>query len=133
MVGSGNRLDQFLKALVDMDGTDLFVTVGSPAVVGAGKEMRAVSTGPLTPEFVEDLVRPLLTGEREAAFYERPDLDAAYTVPGVGRFRVNVFRQRGHFGLVARRIKTQVPNLEDLGLPKVLKDMAQILQTMGQV
>jgi twitching motility protein PilU len=82
----------------------------------------------LTVADVARVVAPLLAGGRGEQFESRPDLDFAYSLPEKGRFRINLYRQRTTFALVARRIKAYVPTIDELGLPEVLKRFALLRQ-----
>lgn len=116
------KLDDLLTRLVELDGTDLYLTVGARPKVSRNGEF--VDAFPITfgPDMLRDLVAPLI--EDPAAFEARPELDLARRVGETGRFRINVYRQRGEVALVARRIRVDIQSLEDLGLPSSLADLA---------
>jgi len=119
-------LDGLLARLVEMDGTDLFLNTQSPPVVSVAGRLRRLGRELLDEQTIFALLTPLLTGDRSAAFLERPDLDLAYVAPGIGRFRVNIYRERGEIAAVARRIKLEVPTIDRLGLPRVLRAFARL-------
>jgi twitching motility protein PilU len=125
------RLDDLLIGLQQQNGSDLYLTAESPPLYRIdGSTVPAFETV-LDGPTVEKIIRDTLT-EAEAAEFERTrELNKAYLVPGIGRFRLNVFRQRGEIGLVARLIKIFFPNADDLGLPQVLRDV--ILSKRGLV
>jgi twitching motility protein PilU len=77
----------------------------------------------VSPAAAEALVREILDAEQQEQLRQHHSVDLAYSLPGVGRFRVNVYRQRGTLAFVARRVRTDIPSFEDLGLPEVLKDL----------
>jgi twitching motility protein PilU len=115
-----NPLDVLLSRLADLDGSDLYVTVGAPPVASVSKRMTPLMERPLTRADIERAIAPFLAiGDRAARFAEKPEIDLAHAIAGKGRFRINIFRQRGEPALVARRIKLVVPSLESLGLPPV--------------
>jgi twitching motility protein PilU len=116
-------LDDLLARAAALDAIDLFLIAGAPPVVNVAGRQQPLDPRPLAPADLERLAAPLLTGERAARFAERPDLDLARAVPA-GRFRLNVFRQRGLVSIVARRVRTEIPSLEALGLPALLGDLA---------
>lgn len=113
------RLEGWLARMVELEASDLFLTVGAPPTASVEKRLIALEAEPLGHETVAAVVEPFLEGERRAAFEARPDIDLAHASPS-GRFRVNIFRQRGEPGMVVRRVKLAVPSIESLGLPSVL-------------
>jgi twitching motility protein PilU len=117
-------LDVLLGRMADLDGTDLFVTVGAPPSTSVGKKLVPLDERPLTPGDIERLAAPFLGDARAADFAQRPDLDLAHFVPGKGRFRLNICRQRGELALVARRVKLEIRSLGTLGMPPVLSRLA---------
>lgn len=117
-------IDALLSRLADMDGTDLFLTAGAPPVISVGKRFQPIGERPLAPDELARLAAPFLDGERAAEFAKKPDLDLACSVPGKGRFRLNIFRQRGSIAIVARRVKLEIPSLAALGLPPVVASLA---------
>ena len=118
-------LDDLLQELVARDGSDLYVTVGSPATIAAsGRYLPAGPAHPMTQPEVEILVRAALPAVDFEAFLGSGDANAAYALEGSDRFRVNAFRQRGDWGMVIRRIKTDIPSLDAIGAPEILKSLA---------
>ncbi|MDX2169114.1 MAG: PilT/PilU family type 4a pilus ATPase [Deltaproteobacteria bacterium] len=114
-----------LKEMVDRGASDLYVTVDSPPVIRVEGVNQPVEGEPLTPTEVEALANSLMTERQRAAFEEQMEMNLGISSSKLGRFRVNVFRQRGAVGVVVRTIKTQIPTIDELGLPHVLKDVVQ--------
>jgi twitching motility protein PilU len=112
-----------LKEMVDRGGSDLYVTADSPPVVRIEGSNHLLDGEPLTPTEVEALANSLMTERQRAAFEEEMEMNLGISSSKLGRFRVNVFRQRGAVGVVVRTIKTQIPTIAELGLPAVLKDV----------
>jgi len=110
----------FLRALVESGGSDLHCKVGSPPRVRVDGVLRRLQVADLTPDDCEHFVREVLRGDLIESFARSNEADFAYGIDGVGRFRVNVFRQRGFAGLVFRRVAVGAIPLDDLGLPQVL-------------
>jgi twitching motility protein PilT len=110
----------FLRALVESGGSDLHCKVGSPPRVRVDGVLRKLQVPDLREDDCEHFVREVLRGDLIETFARTNEADFAYSVDGVGRFRVNVFRQRGSAGLVFRRVAVGAIPLEDLGLPQVL-------------
>src|SRR5262245_54366175 len=113
-----------LKEMVDRGGSDLYVLSDSPPVVRIEGINHALDGEPLTPTEVEGLANSLMTERQRAAFEEELEMNLGISSSKLGRFRVNVFRQRGAVGVVVRQIKTQIPTIESLGLPSILKEIA---------
>ncbi len=117
-------LDDLLGGMAVARARDLYLIVGAPPTYAIDDRMAPAAERPLSPADVDRLLAPLLQGDRAAQFARRPELDLAREVPGKGRFRINLYRQRGHACLVARRIRADVPTLAELGLPDVLGRVA---------
>ena len=121
---SAPELEALLAAMADADASDLFLTVGLPPSASVNGRLVRLSDTALTPEAMGVLVSPFLADSRAKDFETRPDLDLAHLIPGKGRFRLNIFRQRGDLALVARRVKLQIQSFGALGLPPVLARLA---------
>ena len=121
---SAPELEGWLSAMADADASDLFLTVGLPPTASVNGRMTRLASASLSGEDVARIVAPFLSDGRAKDFEARPDLDLAHLIPGKGRFRLNIFRQRGDLGLVARRVKLQIQSFAALGLPPVLARMA---------
>jgi twitching motility protein PilT len=120
-------IDQALRHLVEQEGSDLHVKVPSPPIIRVHGELRPVEGAePLKPEDTEAALRAILTDPRQLEEFERDgEVDFAYAMPGVSRFRVNAFRQRGSVSIACRAIPFQIRTIEDLGLPAVIRDLAE--------
>ena len=114
----------FLRALVDSGGSDLHCKVGSAPRVRVDGVLRKLQVPDLRPEDTDHFVREVLRADLIEEFGRTNEADFAYGIDGVGRFRVNVFRQRGSAGLVFRRVSIGAIPLEDLGLPQVLAPLS---------
>jgi twitching motility protein PilT len=119
-----------LKKSHEMNASDLHIKVGSPPVLRIDGELTPLtSERRVSPEDVLKVVYSVLTSEQKDLFKKEKDIDFAYSIPGVGRFRCNVFVQRGSLGIVFRVIPTRIPSVEELHLPDVLKKIA--METRG--
>ncbi len=114
----------FLRALVESGGSDLHCKVGSSPRVRVDGVLRKLQVPDLRPVDTEHFVREVLRADLIEEFAKSNEADFAYGIEGVGRFRVNVFRQRGSAGLVFRRVSIGAIPLEDLGLPAVLSPLS---------
>ena len=118
-------LDELLRYTVEHSGSDLHVKVGSPPHVRVDGQLLVAPFDPVEPADTERMAFAVLPRPRADEFVESSEADFAHTVPGLGRFRVNVFRQRGSVGLVFRRVLPGIPSFEALGLPPVVRRLAE--------
>jgi len=116
-------LDPYLRLLSERGGSDLFFTVGAPPQVKIEGELRPIGKEKLQPGQVKEMIYPLLTTLQAATFERNLELNLAMSLEGRGRYRVNVFIQRGEVSLVIRHIKEKIPSFEDLRLPLALRDL----------
>ncbi len=117
-------IEPLLRALVECAGSDLHCKVGSPPRVRIDGRLRKLQTRDLTAEETEVMVQEVLREDLLEQFSRTNEADFAYSLSGVGRFRVNAFRSRGSCGLVFRRVSVGAIPLLDLGLPPVLASLA---------
>src|SRR5687768_5687571 len=120
------QLDDLLRTATEAGASDLHVKAGSyPMMRISGTLVPASEERRLEPPDTEAMVKQMLTPAHQAKFKERLDLDLAYSVAGLGRFRCNVFQQRGTLGFVLRVISTTIRTIDELGLPPVLKKISE--------
>jgi twitching motility protein PilT len=119
-----STIEPFLRALVECGGSDLHCKVGSPPRVRIDGRLRKLQTRDLAAADTELMVSEVLRADLVEEFNRTNEADFAYSLPGVGRFRVNAFRSRGSAGLVFRRVSVGAIPLEELGLPAVLAQLA---------
>lgn len=112
-----------LKLMIEKKGSDLFITVGFPPAMKIHGKMTPVSKTELTPENTKALVYAVMNDKQLKEFEATKECNFAVAPVGIGRFRANAFIQQGFCGAVMRVIETDVPNLDKLGLPEVLKDV----------
>ncbi|MGD9764934.1 MAG: PilT/PilU family type 4a pilus ATPase [Candidatus Binatia bacterium] len=120
-----------LREMVARGASDLYVTVDSPPVLRVEGFNQVLPGDPLTSTEVEALANSLMTERQRAAFEDAMEMNVGISSSQLGRFRVNVFRQRGAVGVVVRQIKTTIPTIDELGLPPPLKDV--VLSKRGLV
>ncbi|MFU8839545.1 MAG: type IV pilus twitching motility protein PilT [Nitriliruptoraceae bacterium] len=119
-------VDDYLQILVEEGGSDMHLKAGGPAFVRVDGDLKPVMTlPPLSPGDTDRLARQMMDERTLQAIDDRDEVDFAYTIPGVGRFRVNVFRQRGSMGAVARRVLPGTQSFEALGLPASVRKLAE--------
>jgi twitching motility protein PilT len=121
-----NELDALLKYLCDVDGSDLHLKVGSPPLVRVDGQLRRLTDRPpLRPADTSAVAEAIMHPEVAMRFHSQHEADFAYGVSGLGRFRVNAFRQRGSVGLVFRRVKHTPQSFEELNLPDAVRQLAE--------
>ncbi len=118
------NLPDLLRATLELKGSDLHLSIGSPPQVRVDGHLRRLEQPVLTPEVVKSLSYSVLTDAQKRKFEETWELDLAFGLRGVGRFRCNVFNQKGAVGAVYRLIPEKIRTLDELGLPPVLAELA---------
>lgn len=121
----GLAINRLLRQAVDAKASDLHLTVGIPPMVRISGRLTPLDEPRLGPEDTLRLASSMFNDYRRARFEQTWDIDFSYAVGGVGRFRVNVYRQRGSVGVVARVIPDRVPMIEDLNLPEILRELTR--------
>ncbi len=116
-------MHDLLRTMVQKDGSDLFVTAGAVPSMKVDGEMKPLSNQSLSPQHTQVLVNAIMNDKQRAEFEETQECNFAISLPGVSRFRVNAFTQRGSVGVVLRVIRSEIPLFEDLNLPPILKDI----------
>ena len=114
----------YLRALSEVGGSDLHIKVGSPPRVRIDGRLRKLQAPILSPTDTAHMVNEVLRADLVDDFARTHEADFAYSVPGLGRFRVNAFHSRGSAGLVFRRVSVGAIALEELGLPPVISALA---------
>ena len=118
------EFNSWLEALVQGNGSDLHVKVGSPPMLRSPHGLERLDRDPLSPIETQAISDGIIPEERKALFKERGEVDFAYSVANVGRFRANVFKQRGSVSMVLRKLRFGGPSFEEIGLPNAIKDLA---------
>jgi twitching motility protein PilU len=117
-------IKKLLSLMVEHDASDLYVTVDSPPSYRVNGTVRPAGNRCLEPEETVQLAHSIMSERQQKEFEEYNEQNLALYYSSLGRFRVNVFRQRACVGMVIRQIKSQIPTLEELRLPAILKDVA---------
>jgi twitching motility protein PilT len=126
VVGEVLSLDALLAEMMARQASDLHITVGLPPLMRVHGELTPFSGPALTPQQTEALVLPILSPRQREQYGSHQEMDLSHSVAGTGRFRVNVFRQRGSVGAIFRSIPMQVPTLESLNLPDVVQQLTTL-------
>lgn len=112
-----------LKIMVDREASDLYLTIEAPPIYRIHGATQRTDAPPCTNEQLEALALALMRGPQRGEFEEKMEMNLALYYKELGRFRVNIFRQKGNVGLVFRHIKAEIQTIEELQLPSILKDI----------
>ncbi len=113
-----------LKMMIRKEASDLFLTAELPASFKINGEIAPISDSPLNADQVRKLALSLMNEQQQREFEHTLECNFAIDPPGTGRFRVNVFQQKNHVGIVLRRIKTEIPTFADLHVPETLASLS---------
>ncbi len=117
-------LKQMLVEMLNRKASDLHVRVGIRPHIRVNGRLEQLSADPLSIDDMESIVGQILNETQKERFNKKNEMDLALSVAKLGRFRINLFRQRGTTGIALRAVNTVVPSFEDLNLPKVIKDLS---------
>ena len=120
-----SEFNEWLVELARRDGSDLHLKVAAPPKIRQTGRLGPLDRQPLRPEETEEIARAIVPPERLARFESSGEVDFAYSLAGVGRFRVNVFRQRGSTSMVLRRLRMGGPTFAELSLPDVVRGLSE--------
>lgn len=124
-------LQAMLKILSSQDGSDLYLSTGAPPCAKFNGVLKALSGEPLKAGAVADIADAIMDGAQKEEFERELEMNLAISLNGVGRFRINIFKQRNEVSIVARNIKLDIPRFEDLKLPEVL--LKTVMEKRGLV
>jgi len=117
-------MHDLLRMMVSKDGSDLFITTGSPPAMKIDGKVATVSKQRLSPSHTQMLTRSIMNDKQVSEFEENQECNFSISLTGVARFRVNAFVQRGSTGMVLRIINSEIPSFAELNLPDTLQDIA---------
>ncbi|MEZ5540181.1 MAG: PilT/PilU family type 4a pilus ATPase [Pseudomonadales bacterium] len=117
-------ISKLLSLMVEKGASDLFLTAGVPPSIKLNGKVVPVTNTPLTPELTREVVLGLMNEKQREEFAQNLELNFAVSARGIGRFRANAFYQRNLAGAVLRRIETKIPQIDDLQLPEVIKELS---------
>ncbi len=112
-----------LKFMLDKGGSDLFFSTGASIHIEIEGDTVPINNQPMAPGMIKEIAYSLMTPDQIKEFESTLECNFAISKNDIGRFRVNVFRQRGEVGMVIRHIKTEIPSIDTLGLPPILKEL----------
>lgn len=125
------NIEQLLNYAVENGASDIHITVGVPPTARINGNLMPINKERLDPPDTRRLVEEILQEEHLEVLEKRGEIDLSYSVKGLGRFRVNVYRQRGSYSLALRVVSLYIPTVEELNLPVIIKDLAR--KTRGLV
>ncbi|MGE5816444.1 MAG: PilT/PilU family type 4a pilus ATPase [Deltaproteobacteria bacterium] len=118
------EIQDFLKKMVETEASDLYLTVAQPTMYRINGVIIPVGDGKFQPHEIEQFANSIMNERQLKEFAETMEMNMAVALPGISRFRVNIFRQRGSVGMVIRRVRADVMTIDELGLPDIFKDIA---------
>ncbi|MBA1273679.1 PilT/PilU family type 4a pilus ATPase [Stutzerimonas azotifigens] len=118
------EFEKLLRLMVEKGGSDLFITAGVPPSMKVNGKIMPVTKNAMSPEQTRETVHGVMNEAQRRDFTENHECNFAISARGIGRFRVSAFYQRNLAGMVLRRIETNIPTIDDLKLPDVLKKLA---------
>jgi twitching motility protein PilT len=124
--GESQRLEQWLRVLAARNGSDLLLVAGAPPAIRVDSKVIPLAEGPLDGLDIEEAVLPALAPHARRQYSQARITDASFRVNGVGRFRINLHRERGRAAAAVRLLPTKVPRLATLGLPSSVELLAQL-------
>jgi twitching motility protein PilU len=113
----------YLRILASEGGSDLYLSTGAPPSAKFQGKLRPLADTPLKADETKEIAYGLMDAQQRAEFEREFEMNLAVSIPGIGRFRINIFIQRNQVSIVARNIVTQIPNYQDLLLPEILTDV----------
>ncbi len=120
-----HTLDGLLRTVMENGASDLHVSPGLPPILRIDGNLTPFGDTPLTPEDVEQLLFSMLSTEQRRALEQEWEIDFSYGIHGVGRFRVNIYRERGNYAAALRTVVSEVPSIEAMGLPPIVEKTAE--------
>ncbi|ADU31345.1 type IV pilus twitching motility protein PilT [Evansella cellulosilytica] len=121
----GRSLKKLLSEAIYLEASDIHLTIGKPPVLRIHGELITLDQESLKPEDIKEMVEEVLPEALKEQLETNREVDFSYGIPGVSRFRLNAYYQRSHLSMAIRVIQVQIPSLEDLAMPSVLKTIAE--------
>ena len=115
------EFNSWLGQLVAGEGSDLHVKVGSAPMIRLPQGLHRLEREPLSQEETQGIAEGIVPEDRKGRFHDSGEIDFAYSLHDIGRFRVNVFRQRGSTSMVLRKLRFGGPSFEEVGLPDAVR------------
>lgn len=119
------NINEMLSKLIEMKGSDLHISVGCAPIYRVNGVLINTGSEKLSPEDTENLVRQVTNDEQIKEINEIGDFDMSYAVQNLGRFRINIFKQRGSYSIAIRAVQMEIPTLKEINMPEILYDFTQ--------
>lgn len=119
------KIQEIMLKAVEMNASDLHITVGVPCTVRVHGKLLYLDDDIVTPQDSESMAREITNEHQWQELNTKGEVDFSYSLPGIQRFRVNAYKQRNTFSIALRLINTEIPDIETLGLPLVIREIAQ--------
>lgn len=120
------ELIDLIKYAIENNASDIHITVGIPPVFRIDGILKYFNNDKLSPKDVEKMANEILNEEQFKELKAKGEIDISYAKPGISRFRVNIYKQRGSYAIALRIIPFKIPTMEELGLPQVVKSLARL-------
>ncbi|MGD2006630.1 MAG: PilT/PilU family type 4a pilus ATPase [Cellvibrionales bacterium] len=117
------RIEPWLRILAEQGGSDLYLSTGAPPCAKFDGQLKPIASEVLGPGEIADIADEMMDDTQRDEFHRELELNLAVSIPGIGRFRVNLFNQRNQVSVVARHIVTDIPHWQALGLPEILPEL----------
>ena len=125
------KVAPYLKLLAENDGSDVYLSTGAIPSAKFNGVLKPLGKESCPPGYIEKIANEIMNEKQREDFSKKPEMNLAISVPGIGRFRVNIFKQRGEVAMVIRNIQTDIPDMDTLGLPEVMVKHGLILIVGG--
>ncbi len=118
-------IEELLEMVVEKGGSDLHISSGLPPIIRIDGELIRTEHPAFTPEDVEKALFPMLTNDQRRKLEQEWELDFSYGIHGLGRFRINIYKERGNYAAAFRSITSKIPTIDDLKLPSIVREVAE--------
>ncbi|MCW9014235.1 MAG: PilT/PilU family type 4a pilus ATPase [Gammaproteobacteria bacterium] len=125
------NLQPYLKLMAERNGSDIFFTTGAPVSMNIEGKMHAIGKTPLEPGMTKQIAYSVMDEQQKMGFEATLEMNLGMSIKDIGRFRINIYTQRGEVSMVIRYIKADVPTIDELNLPAKLKDL--VMQRKGLI
>ena len=120
------KVTPYLKLLAEKDGSDVYLSTGARPSAKFNGVLKPIGKDPCPQGYVKSLANEIMNEKQLEDFSKKPEMNLALSLPGIGRFRVNIFKQRGEVAMVIRNIQNDIPDIDSLGLPEILKKIMMV-------
>ncbi len=118
-------MEELIRIVFQKNASDLHISVGLPPTIRIDGRLTRLDYPPFSAENVEKIIFDMLSNEQRRMLEQNWELDCSYGVEGIGRFRINVYRERGHYAVALRTISTEIPGFMELGLPDSVRELSE--------